>query len=111
MGQNFYAYVKTQLKPVKPLDVDFYTVVKAATTVYKQQLTIIGMKNKFMNRQRKSSESVAQFALALREFCGGCDYPRDYQDQALRDMFVKRLNLTAVQAKLMMRDERQFIEV
>ena len=53
-----------------------------------------------MNRQRKSSESVAQFALALRD----CEYPRDYQDQALRDMFVKGLSVTAVQTKLMLRD-------
>ena len=57
-----------------------------------------------MNRQHKLSKSVAQFTLALRKLCGECDYPQDYQDQALHDMFVKGINLTAVQAKLMLRD-------
>ena len=63
-----------------------------------------------MNKQRKPSKSVAQFALALRELCVDCDYPRDYQDQALRDMFVKGINLPAVQAKLMRDNSLKFEE-
>ena len=57
-----------------------------------------------MNRNRKPSESVSKYALALRELCGDYDYSAGIQSEMLRDVFVKVLNLPSVQTKLMMKD-------
>ena len=47
-------------------DKNYDEVMAAAHAAYKQQLTVIGRRNQFMNRNRKPSESVSQYALALR---------------------------------------------
>ncbi|KAK2140628.1 hypothetical protein LSH36_1289g00089 [Paralvinella palmiformis] len=57
-----------------------------------------------MNGNRKSSESVLQYALALRELCFDCEYSAAVQSKILRDVFVKGLNLPSVQTKLMLKD-------
>ena len=59
VGADCYAKLKMQLKSETPANADYDAVIRAATTVYKQQLTIIGLRNKFMNRLRRPSESVA----------------------------------------------------
>ncbi|KAK2155439.1 hypothetical protein LSH36_240g02045 [Paralvinella palmiformis] len=71
----------------------------AAHAVYKQQLTAIGRRNQFMNRNRKPSESVAQYALALRELCGDFEYSAAIQSVMIDDdwcftaTFVHRVGL------------------
>ena len=69
-----FTKIKSQLKPESLGDKSYEEVVAAAQDVYKQQLTIVGKRNKFMNRNRKPSQSVPQYALAMRELCGDCEY-------------------------------------
>jgi len=57
-----------------------------------------------MNRNRKPSESVSQYALAIRELCGDCEYSAAIQSEILCDVFVKGLNLPSVQTKLLLKD-------
>ena len=104
LGADGYAKIKSQLKPDSLTGKTFADLVKAGNMVYKQQMTVLGRRNEFMCRNRKEHESVAKFAFALREMCSECDYPTQYTSQALRDVFVKGLNLPAVQAKLLLRD-------
>ncbi|KAK2173398.1 hypothetical protein NP493_879g01054 [Ridgeia piscesae] len=57
-----------------------------------------------MNRNRKPSESVSRYTLALRELGGDCEYSAAIQLEILLDVFVKGLNLPSVQTKLMLKD-------
>ena len=104
IGAEAYGKIRTQLKPGNPQGKTFDEVVAAAKLIYKQQMTVIGLRNVFMSRKRKENESVSEFAMTLREMCGDCEFPVQYQDQALRDVFTMGLNLPAVQAKLMLLD-------
>ncbi|KAI0211414.1 hypothetical protein LSAT2_003768 [Lamellibrachia satsuma] len=58
-----------------------------------------------MNRNRKPTESVPQYALALRELCDDCEYQATLQTEILRDVFLNGLNLPSVQAKVMLKDK------
>jgi len=104
VGADAYSKIRTQLKPEKPQDKSYVEVVAAAKLIYKQQLTVIGLRSAFMSRKRRENETVSAYALKLREMCGDCEYPNDFQNQALRDVFTMGLNLPSVQAKLMLKD-------
>ena len=104
VGPECFQKIKSQVKPQTLADRTFAQIVAAGEAIYKQQLTVIGRRNLFMGRNRKSSETVAQYALALRELCGDCEYPAVIQTEILCDVFVKGLQLPTVQAKLLLRD-------
>ena len=105
IGPEAYTKIKSKFKPGKIANQDFDQIVAAARSVYKQQLTVIGRRNHFMVRSRKSTESVSQYALALRELCGACEYTDAVPiKEQPRDVFVEELNLPNFQSRLMLKD-------
>ena len=83
VGPECFQKIKSQVKPQTQSDRTFAQIVAAGEAIYKQQLTVIG--------QRKSSETVAQYALVLHELCGDCEYPVAIQTEILCNVFVKGL--------------------
>ena len=63
VGAQAFTKIKSQLKPENLTDKSYDEVV-AAHGANKQQLTVIGRRNQFMNRNRKQSASVSQYDLA-----------------------------------------------
>jgi len=72
VGAQAFIKIKSQLKPENMTDKIYHEVVAAAPALYKQQLAVIGRRNQYMNRNRKPSESVSQYAVAvqLQRSCG-----------------------------------------
>ena len=94
-----YSTLSNLLAPAKPKDTLFTDIVRILEKHYNPKPLEIAQCFHFGTRNRKSEESVSDYALALKKLAFHCYYGK-YLNRALRDRFVCELNNPKIQNKL-----------
>jgi hypothetical protein len=104
VGADTYSLLKTLCAPNKPEEKNLEDLQKLITEHLSPAPIVIAERYVFYNRKQHEGENSAEFLKELRRLSNTCEFPADFRDEVLRDMFVIGLRDRETQRKLLRRE-------
>ena len=106
MGAKTYSLVKSLFAPDAPGDKTYTQICDKLNTHLNPKPREIAERFRFMNRDQKQGESIADFNAAIRKLAATCNF--DNLNKQLRDRLVCGLKSESVQHKLLAMDNLNY---
>lgn len=87
VGKSAYHLLRSLLAPAKPTEKTYEELVRELTNHYSPPPSEVMQRFRFNSRERKESESIAEYMAELRRLAEGCNYG-DSLKKMLRDRLV-----------------------
>ncbi|KAK9679892.1 Integrase zinc binding domain [Popillia japonica] len=98
-----YAITKNLVTPEEPKTKTFEEITSALRKYYKPKRLVIAERFKFMKRDQNVNESIASYAIELKNLAKTCEYD-NFLEEALRDRFVCGLTDERIQLALLSKE-------
>ncbi|XP_046408763.1 uncharacterized protein LOC124173288 [Ischnura elegans] len=98
-GPRVYTVLRQACLPIKPAEKTFDELCNIFRANYESQPLSRSYRRKLAIRVQHPSESVTQFANALRVLVSKCDYPNAYLETVLVDTFTRNVRSAELKAK------------
>ena len=100
VGKSAYHLLRSLLAPAKPTEKTYEELVRELTNHYSPPPSEVMQRFRFNSRERKESESIAEYMAELRRLAEGCNYG-DSLEKMLRDRLIWGVRDTNIQKKLL----------
>ncbi|XP_038063052.1 uncharacterized protein LOC119733752 [Patiria miniata] len=100
IGPHYYNVVRELVAPSKPSTLSYGELKKILRKHLKAPPIIVAERRKLIKRDQMSSESIADYVVALKHLSLHCNYG-DNLDENLRDRFISGLRSESTSLKLM----------
>lgn len=107
IGPKIYSVLKNLLLPDKVAEQTYNDLVKTLKAHFTPEKSIIAQRCRFHKRFQREGESLAQYAVEIKQLAGSCDF-KTFLNDAMRDRFVSGIKSEDIQQRLMTEKDATF---
>lgn len=110
IGSKTYGILRNLLSPDKPSEKTMEELTKVLKEHFAPKKSIVAERCKFHKRFQKEGESLAEYAVAIKQMASACEFNTFLKD-AMRDRFVSGIRCQEIQQRLMTEEDKSFDEL